>query len=479
MLGRFKLRPAWSSRVSSLVRLAVSMVILVVTILSPSRVSASQEDRDDIAEARRLLVEASHLVKDIPEIQQSSAAANIAGQLVRGGDLPDALTTARLLPKAEDQAQVAGSIAWGLAHNGDLVQALALVDGAADGQNKGVAYEMVAELRADAGDLVGALQIAHRIRKDPGRLVDTLARLASRAAKAGDLSRAREALADALQVTEEALKENFGYASSLAQIATTQAEIGDSADAFITLDRFSAIASQYKGGGNGMFLTELSCAQVQTGDLVGAERTADEIPQGGSSDLAFMCISKEQAKHGLMTEAIDTAARISSPAFKEATLQEIGISRTRQGSANDAAEVIDHIPEIARRAEALAALALDEAENKNPAAGGTLQMAWNLTTEMGADASDNLLGTIAVTRALLGDFAGAREIVQGLATSEARVWPLWNITSFMVAADHRREALALAESQEAAYPKAYALLGAAQGILDHLEAARKAQSTKH
>jgi len=455
------------------------MAILAVTILNPSRVPASQQEPDDLAQAHSLLIEASRLVKDIPELQRSSAAANIAGQLVRAGGLPDALATARLLPNAEDQAQVIGSIAWAIAHSGNVAQALALVENAVDGQNKGVGYEMVAELSADSGDLKGALQIAHRIRRDPGRLVDTLARLASRAAKAGDLLGAREVLHDALQVTEEALEENIRYASALAQIARTQAEIGDNADAFATLDRLSAIARHHKGGGNGMFLPELSCAQAQIGDFVGARRTADELPVGGSSDLSLMCISKEQAKHGLMMEALDSSALISSPGFKEATLEEIRISRTRQGNPNDAAEAIDHIPNIGDRSLALAALALDEAENKNPAADGTLQLAWKLATEMGPDASDNLLGTIAVTRALLGDFPGAQQIVLSMTKADARFWPLWNITSFMAAAGHRQEALSLAESQEAALPKAYALLGAAEGILNHLEADQKARNTKH
>jgi hypothetical protein len=97
---------------------------------------------------------------------------------------------------------------------------------------------------------------------------------------------------------------------------------------------------------------------------------------------------------------------------------------------------------------------------------------------MAADAPDDVLGTIAVTRALLGDFAGAQQIVQDMTKPESRVWPLWNITSFMVRAGHTQEALALAENQDAAYPKAYALLGTAQGILNHLESEEQARIGK-
>lgn len=122
---------------------------MLLVVFSSSPLPAAQQEASDLAEARRLLVEASYLAKDIPEFQQSSAAANIAGQLVRAADLPDALRTARFLSKSEDQTQVLGIIAWQLAHNGDVAQALSLVDRAAEGQNKAVAYELLAELIAE------------------------------------------------------------------------------------------------------------------------------------------------------------------------------------------------------------------------------------------------------------------------------------------------------------------------------------------
>jgi tetratricopeptide (TPR) repeat protein len=423
----------------------------------------------------RLLVEASHLVKDIPEIQQSSAAANIAGQLVRAADLPDALATARQLPKTEDQAQVIGSIAWQLAHDGNVAQALALVESTADGQNKGVAFELVAELVAERGNLQGALEIAHRIQNEPGRLIDTLVRLA----KTGDRSEAREAIEDAVNTAEAAVKQNIGNATALTQIATTQAEIGDTADAFMTLDRFSGIARQYQGvEGNGVFLQQLASAQAQIGDLNGAQRTIEEILTG-NSDLALMVISQEQGKQGLMVDALANAERISSPALKSSAFREIAMIRGTRGTLDDALEAIDHISELAGRAEALAILALEQADNENPSASLTLQTAWKLATQNGSGTSDDVFGSIAVTRALLSDFAGAQEVVQEMSELESRAWSLRNITSHMVKAGHTKEALALAENQEAAYPKAYALLGSAQGILNHHEAEQQACAKGH
>lgn len=153
--------------------------------------------------------------------------------------------------------------------------------------------------------------------------------------------------------------------------------------------------------------------------------------------------------------------------------------RGTHGTLNDILEAIEQISAPKDRAEALATLALEQAENENPAAASTLQMAWKLTKEIDKDSSGKVLGTIAVTRVLLGDFAGAQQIVQDITEPEARVWPLWNVTELMVRASDRQEALAVAGSQEAAYLRAYALLGTAQGILNQIEAERKPQSAKH
>lgn len=394
--------------------------LLLLMAFSSRRLPAAQQGAGELAEARRLLVEASQLVKDIPEFQQSSAAANIAGQLVRVDDSPDARGTARLLPKAEHQAHVLGIIASQLAHNGNVGRALALVDSALDGQNKAVAYELVAERVAESGDLKEALEIAHRISIDPHRLVDTLARAASVRARAGDRTGAREAIADAINVAEAATKQNIGYVIAFAQIATTQSEIGDAADAFVTLTRFSEIVRQYKGvEGNSMFLQLLASAQAQVGDLVGAQQTIEEIPTG-NSDFAPMTISQEQAKQGFTVDALANAERISSPGFKSSALRQIAMIRGTRGTLSDALEAINRIPNAAGHAEALATLALEQAENENPAAGLTLQAAWKFATQNRADASDDVLATIAVTRALLGDLAGAQQLVQGITKLESR-----------------------------------------------------------
>jgi tetratricopeptide (TPR) repeat protein len=443
---------------------------MVSTLGNPFLALSAQQGAGQADEARRLLVEASQLVKDLPEDQQPSAAANIAGQLTRAADLPDALATVGLLKKADDQALATGSIAWQLAHAGNSVQALALVDSIANGQMKDASYDTLAEVLVERGDLTGALQVAHR-RKDPFGVASTLMRIASQRAKGQDLSGARDALGEAISIANQGLKEDPGKVTFLTQIAATQAEIGDMAGAFRTIDEFSVAAHQYKGPeGNGLLLQLLACTQAQLSDVGGAQRTVAEIPRGNNSDLALMAISEEQAKHGLMIDALETAGLVSDPNLKSYAFRAIAMTRGTHGTLRDALEAIDQMAEPAARAEAIASLALEQAVNENPSASSTLQVASELSIGAVSRASGRTPEFVAVTRAVLGDLVGAQQIVQNMTEPESRVWPLWNITSMLAEAGCTEEALALAENQDSAYPKAYSLLGTAQGILNRVEA---------
>lgn len=450
----------------------LTVTLLLLALNQPSLLAA-QPPAGDVAEARRLLVEASYLIKDIPESQQPSAAANIAGQLARAGDLQDALRAAQSLQSAEDQVQVQSSIAWQLAHDGSVAQALALVDSAPNGQNKALGYALVAELVAESGDLQEALGIAHRITNDPNRLTDTLVQIARLRSKAGDSSGAREAIADALNVVESSAKQG-GNTLAFTQIAAAQYEIGDKGDAFATLTRFSDIARLHQGAEGNVYLQQLAAAQAQIGDFVGAQRTAESLPVG-SSDVALMRISQEQAKQGLLVDALANAERIGNPTFKSLALREIAMVQGTHGTLSDALEAIDQISEPAGRAEALAVLALQQANNENPAVSLTLQAAWTFATQNRGDSSDNVFAAISATRAMLGDLPGAQQAIQQITKPESLAWSVWNITSATVKAGHIDQAITLAQNQGSAYPKAYGLLGTAKEILDDLEAEQKAR----
>jgi len=459
------------------VRPVFSIIVLVIAMGNAPRIFAIQESTNQVDGARRLLIEASHLLKDIPDSQQSSAVENIAGQLTRAGDLPDALATTHMLKNAGAQSHATGSIAWQLAHAGNFAEAIALVDSMPDDQNKESNYETLAALIAEKGDLEIALQTAHRC-KDRIGIANALLRIARERAKRKDLSGAKEVFGEAIDLSNKAVEEDPAKVTFLGEIASAQAETGDMAGAFRTVDEFSAIAHRQGTEGNELLLQVLASAQARIGDVSGAQRTVAEMTSGNNPVFALMAISQEQAKRGLLVDALETAELISDSGLKSSALREIGILNGTHGTLQDALEAIDRISQPSARAEAIAALALEQAVSENTAASSTLQAALNIATESASQASDKPLEMIAVTRALLGDFAGAQQIVQNMAEPESRVWPLWNITSMLVEAGHTQEALALAENQDAAYPKAYALLGAAQGMLNRVDA-ETAASRKH
>jgi hypothetical protein len=460
-------------------RRIVLAFFLLTTVFCLPRPAIAQENVGELLEARRLLQEASRLIGGIPEAQQPSAVANVAGQLTRAGDLADALSVLQLLKRPQDLALANGIVAWHLANSGNFSQALAMIERDGASQMIQSDRQSLAALAADKGDVGEALEIVHRIPTlESSARSEALRRVAAELAKLGELPRARQIIEEALNACSRANLESGDCALELTQIAGTQAEIGDKAGAYVTLSKFSDIAHHRTGSDAIMFLQQLASAQARMGDILGARQTMDELP-ARTSDGVLMAISEEQGKQGLMADAIASSAQISNPELRSIALRELAAICGTHGGLNDALEAIDKIPDPGHRAEALAVLALEQAENENPAANQTVQLAWSQTAEVGTDAARHALEEIAVTRAILNDFAGAQQIVYDMTEQESRVWPLWSITSMMVGAGHKQEALALAESQDAAHPKAYALLGTATGILDRLEAETKACAGKH
>lgn len=445
---------------------------------------AKPQDASAKEEARRILLQASQLVKDIPEGQQSSAAANIAGQLARAGDLEAALETIHQLKKSDDQALPLGIIAWQMDHAGNAAGALSLLENSDLGQNKAQAYQQLALSQLDRGDFKDAVQIMDLVQPNPYLRVDLFVRIAEKKEKSGDLTGAHEAIQQALDIVGKVRKEDPTSAIQMVGIAGAQADMGDQAGALDTINRFSEIVHDYRQGEGPMakdsLLQQLATGQARIGDVMGAFRTIDELQAGSSlRDIPLNIIATQQARNGDLQEALNTLTEVSDATLKGFGLREIGAMEGTSGKLVEALEAINRIPDLGARADALATLALEQAEKDDPTAGRTLQLAVEATSEPGAKVPGYVFATIAVTRAVMKDFSGAQESVVSINDAEWRAWPLWNITSMMAEAGDAQGALSLAANEQAAHPKAYALLGTAQGILNHdkAEVESKSKST--
>jgi tetratricopeptide (TPR) repeat protein len=344
----------------------------------------------------------------------------------------------------------------------------------------------LAALLAEKGDMTGALRVAQISRNPQGR-VSVLVQIAQQKAqsKNKDVTGAKEVLHQAMENAEELIHENASHASLLSAIATTQSEIGDTTGALRTLSELSAVAHQYAGPeGKGLLLNSLGSAQAQVGDLVGALQTHEEMARspnmGLNPDFVLMSIAEEQAKRGLMADALQSDDRFSDNALKAVTLRQVAIVRGTSRTLQDVIEAIDRITNSASRSEAIGALALEQAVADNPAAAFTAQRALEFANEAGSEtlSSDKGREMTAVTRAILGDFAAAEEIIKSMPEVESRVWPLWNLTEMLTEAGRETEALSLAEDENAPLPKLYALLGTAQGLLTRLAAKERASASR-
>lgn len=459
-------------------RSLAASLLLACTLFGSATLAYAQQDQQRLLEARRLLMQAGSLVSGIPESQRASAAANISGQLVRTGDLTDALTLVQSLKGTDDRDLATGSMSWEVAKTRNLSMALALIETMASDREKANEYAQLAALMVTKGDPMSGLKLA-RLIKDPLEHVNTLVRIASLLGAVNHTSEAAGVLTEALKSADEMVRQDPAQAAVLAQIANAQADLGDPSSALQTLTRLSVIAHERtSSGANGALLETLGSSEANIGDLTDAQRTLEDIGPSGNTAAVLSAISEEQAKRGLVDAALETAARIREPGFRSGALREIAIIWGTHGAMANALDAVSRIPAQGTRLETLATLGLEQAEQNEPTAESTIESAWESARQAPPDAAANALEAVAVARSVTGDYAGAEEIIQGI-KPESRVWPLWNLTSMLAEAGRTDEALTLAENQNSAHAKAYALLGTAQGILDRVEKHEKSRSGDH
>lgn len=451
---------------------AGGLVLLAALIgLIPARARAQEPT---IAFAREILLKASQLVPDIPEPQRMSVAANIANAQVRVGDLTSALATLRFLKKPYEVSYAMGTMAYAIDSSGELDYALQFMRDAPANDGKDVGYEQLAQAHAQKKDFSNALRIADLIQNNPSRSVETLTRVAKLQWEAGDHPGADRVWDEALAVAERARKQDPGLATLLVEIATSRVEAGETSAGYAALDAFREIVEQQHPPDQGQ-LSALVMAYVQTGDSASALRMLDRLAPGSPNrNICLMTVSIRLSKQGDLADAEATAAEISDIHLRTLAFNGIAEFEAESDRPTSAIDVITKITNSEGRAEALASLALEQAERGDDAATFTLELA-SRASEESKNAPQHVFEFIAVAHAILGEFSAAENIVKTL-PSEARTWPWWNITAMMVGAGKINEAASLASDENDAQAKAYALLGTANGILDLLK--REAENSQ-
>jgi predicted negative regulator of RcsB-dependent stress response len=361
-----------------------------------------------------------------------------------------------------------------LAHTGDLPSALLLIGTSEEGASKAIAYSQVAEQFNEVGHFERALGIARMIHNQIGYLVPTLTRIATKQWKSGGRREAEKTLREALDAVEREEKTNPDSSTSFLQIAVAQVTVGDRPGALATVDRLDhVLASTEDLGRKEILLQDVAMTQAQMGEIPAALQTADKILPGGLRDFALQVIAEQQAQQGDLRGALETAAHIRDSTWGPFALRRIAHAQAESGDSAGALETIGKLQADSARAEALSGVAFELAVKAHPAAAQILQFAWEAASNAEDEVPPHVLEEIAVARGILGDIAAALDVVARMKQADSRTWPLWNLTEMIVAAGDARGALALAESQDASKPKAYALLGVANGMLEQIDTERK------
>jgi thioesterase domain-containing protein len=441
----------------------------------------SAQDSSSFSQPRSFLREASALIPQIDMDQRSSAASNIAGQQARIGDLESALATSQLAGSPWAQVLAAGSIAYSLASQGNLQLALEVIQNSSKGEDPAKAneYGSVALWLAEHHDFEHALQVARLIQRaksyfgQTNHFVGTLLPIGAEQFKVGDRAGAQETIDEALAAVEWEKDHPQGprfdesmTAGLYANVAAELAREGNRPASVAVVDRiYYLLAAASTEQAKQDLLLCLGEAQVGIGELDAAIATAEQLPPGNHRDAIVLQVGFERAKAGDLSSALDDATALLYEPWRNISLRDVAARFSAQGNNAQALATLDLIPEPAERAEGLADLALQEAEKQDPSAPLAVELAYEAAVNAGAETKPYVFEKIAVTRAILGDFGAAEEMIVTM-DDASKVWPLWNVTEMLIRGGREAEAISLAENQSAPWPKAYALLGVATALIN-------------
>lgn len=441
----------------------------------------SPPDPSSSSQAQFFLREASALIPQIEKDQQLSAAANVAGQQARMGDLEGALTTARHAGSPGGQVFAAGSIAYAIASRGNLPLALEVIQNSskADDPSKANDYLWVAQSLAEHHKFESALEVARLIRRakpyagQTGNLVQTLLRIQAEQFKAGDCAGAQKTIDEALAAAEweKEHPEDAWFAESTpamfyGSIATTLAKEGNRAAAVGLVNRiYDLLAAATREQSKEDLLLFLGNAQIGIGELDAATATAAQLAPGNHRDGIMLQVGFERAKAGDLSGELEDATVLLYEPWRNISLRDAAVRYATLGNEAQALATLDLIPEPAERAEGLAQLASLQADKHDPRAPLALELAYEAAMNAGAETKPIVFEEIAVERAVLGDFGTAEDMISRM-DDASKVWPLWNVTEMLIRSGREAEAISLAESQSAPRPEAYALLGVATALID-------------
>jgi len=479
---------------SMLSKILTTLAVLAVIPIFSLAQEAPTADFSATDEIRSMLHIASSLVQHIDKSQQGSVASNIAQEQARIGDLDDAWATINKVQNEESRRFAIGLFASNVTRLGNEGWALSLLESAVpgNGAEKAQAYSLMAQSLAGKKSFHEALELVDRIENcedffgKTNVVVETLMAIHAGQHKAGDLSRADVTLSMALNAVEREaehpFENTFAQSTPAGEYGTIAAQLtkeGDRSTAEGILDRIYALiaeAPDQKHREDTIFM--LGNALVTMGELEAAKGVAEQLEPGQQREGIMMEIAMKRATQAEPIEALAPAMALTYEPWRIGSLRLIADSLASSGNYVQALSTIDLIDDAGERAYGFSEVAYEQARRNDPSAGAFLQLAWSAALKAGTETKPFVLAQIAVARGMTGDIAGAVEVVSRMAEQD-RWWAVESLSSIMVDAGRMPEAIALAESQQTAYPKATAYLGIASQLIAERDAAAKRRREAH
>lgn len=460
---------------------STKLAVLLVAIV-PS--SALAQDGATTEEIRSMLHVASTLVPRIEKAQQGSVASNIALQQVRMGDLDEGLATIKQVQDENSRQFATRLFASNVARLGNERWALSLLETSVpgNGAEKAQAYSLTAQSLVERKSFDEALSLMERVENcddffgKTDTLVQTLMAIRAGQRRTGDASGADLTLSRALNAVEREAEHPFDatFAQSMpageyGTIARELAEEGDRSAALQLLEPIYALIAEAPDGKHRQdTIFMLGNALASIGELQAARDTAGQLEPGQQREGVMMLIADKQATQAKPLDALPQAMALSYEPWRIGSLRLIADSLAASGNYVQALSTIDLIDGAGERAYGFSEVAYEQARKNDPSAGPFLQLAWDAALKAGKETQPYVFAQIAVGRGMTGDIAGALEVVDRMSERD-RWWAVESLTAILVHAGRTPDAIALAESQRTAYPRATAYLGIAAELIAEQE----------
>lgn len=317
--------------------------VIAVTIVDPrvrsARIAAFESLAIQQAAAGEIDAAFDTVVAIANPYRRSEAQAAIATSVARAGDIPGSIRAAARI----------GTNYWFTPDQHELKIASGLVPRAGEFDHFWFYQALVniAQIQAQSGDVLGALQTAKSIPDFAGRS-RAASRIAGVQADAGD--------PDGALTTAARVETPYGDLEALVAIARAKARAGDFAGA---LDLASEVATAYGDGGG---LMAVAIEQAGQGLLDDSLETVSQIDNLDTLTQALAGITRALASNARIDDALEVAVMIQAE-DRPAAIREIAVRLAEAGDPVRALEVAAEFAGRRNHDEVVVAVAVAQAQS--------------------------------------------------------------------------------------------------------------------